>query len=256
MVDPSELACPACQGALAQDDGRLQCQGCGARYPIVEGIPSLLPGDQRDWRETVARLDRELRRHPWVMAKMSFAACTWLPRARRQILESIAIQPGDVVLDHCTGCGENLPILQRAVGAKGRMCAFDLSLYGLQRAARRLEELDIGNVRLQQADAHALPYPSRQFDAVVHFGAWNQLPGQKRALEEIIRVTRPGGWVVILDEGLHPQRRDSWWGRLLRWGNPLFGSSPPMELFACYAEPSVRWVVRGMFYEVRFRVPN
>jgi uncharacterized protein YbaR (Trm112 family) len=54
MRDPSEprikfnpgavamLACPACHGDLQADGDRLACGVCGRRYPVVDGIPSLI----------------------------------------------------------------------------------------------------------------------------------------------------------------------------------------------------------------------
>src|SRR6266852_6049339 len=39
------LACPACRGDLRPDGAAtLTCQGCGAGYPILDGIPSFVPG--------------------------------------------------------------------------------------------------------------------------------------------------------------------------------------------------------------------
>ena len=48
MIDPTllaMLACPRCadRPALALDGDQLVCPRCGARYPIVDGIPHLLP---------------------------------------------------------------------------------------------------------------------------------------------------------------------------------------------------------------------
>ncbi|MDD2581294.1 MAG: Trm112 family protein [Desulfuromonadaceae bacterium] len=39
------LACPVCSGELTQiEDGpSLYCKSCGRDYPIVEGVPILLP---------------------------------------------------------------------------------------------------------------------------------------------------------------------------------------------------------------------
>jgi dolichol-phosphate mannosyltransferase len=39
------LACPACRGDLRADgDAHLSCEGCAASYPILDGIPSFVPG--------------------------------------------------------------------------------------------------------------------------------------------------------------------------------------------------------------------
>jgi len=52
------LCCPVCKGDLALTvakrepgeilEGTLRCGRCGVDYPISDGIPDLLPPDQRD----------------------------------------------------------------------------------------------------------------------------------------------------------------------------------------------------------------
>jgi uncharacterized protein len=52
------LCCPVCKGELVLDarkkdgaeivDGTLTCAKCAAVYPIEDGIPNLLPPDERD----------------------------------------------------------------------------------------------------------------------------------------------------------------------------------------------------------------
>lgn len=52
------LVCPMCHGDLELEvtsevdgeivDGTLTCTKCHERYPIEDGIPNLLPPDQRD----------------------------------------------------------------------------------------------------------------------------------------------------------------------------------------------------------------
>jgi hypothetical protein len=37
------LACPVCQGVLSIDENRLVCMACRRRYPVVDGIPVLIP---------------------------------------------------------------------------------------------------------------------------------------------------------------------------------------------------------------------
>jgi uncharacterized protein YbaR (Trm112 family) len=44
--DPSileQLACPACLGNLRLEANRLRCDACSRSYPIVDGIPVLIP---------------------------------------------------------------------------------------------------------------------------------------------------------------------------------------------------------------------
>ncbi len=38
-----QLACPACFSPLMLDDNALTCIGCRRAYPIVDGIPILIP---------------------------------------------------------------------------------------------------------------------------------------------------------------------------------------------------------------------
>jgi len=37
------LACPVCKREVELKGEKLVCVGCGKRYPIVDGIPYLLP---------------------------------------------------------------------------------------------------------------------------------------------------------------------------------------------------------------------
>jgi uncharacterized protein YbaR (Trm112 family) len=37
------LACPACHGELRLESDRVVCETCARSYPIVDGIPVLIP---------------------------------------------------------------------------------------------------------------------------------------------------------------------------------------------------------------------
>lgn len=110
---------------------------------------------------------------------------------------SLAIDPaaGDV-LDACTGTGELILTAQR-MGRGKRHVASDFCVPMLQ-AGNRDHQLGAA-VRVLAADTQRLPFATASFDAVmVGFGLRN-LGELDRGLEEIARVLRPGGQLLVLE---------------------------------------------------------
>jgi demethylmenaquinone methyltransferase/2-methoxy-6-polyprenyl-1,4-benzoquinol methylase len=115
-------------------------------------------------------------------------------RWRERAVELAAVGPGARVIDVATGTGDLAIALARAVAPGGEVVACDFSEPMLERARAKAPEL-----RFEWADALALPYASDRFDAAtVGFGARN-FADLRRGIEEMVRVVRPGGHVVILE---------------------------------------------------------
>ena len=111
------------------------------------------------------------------------------------------------LLDLATGSGVLASSLQRACPA-ATVVGADFSLPMLRRAqdTDRLRQLAV-------ADAMHLPFGDSVFDAVtVGFGLRN-MPSYRGALEEMRRVLRPGGHVLILDFSVP----SGWWRSLYRF---------------------------------------
>jgi len=249
------LRCPDCGAEIASAPCALSCTQCSRSFPLDNGIPVLLDRDTAVMRANIAALDAETARYTLVLMAIALVARVWLPAERRRLIGSIGLRPGDMVLDHCTGPGGNLRALASAIGPSGRLVAMDLSramVSEAQRLARRRKmTLDI-----HQADALNLPYTDACFDVVVHYGAINQFgDGKRQAIDEMVRVTKSGGTIVILDEGIEPGKDTTWWAKLLMWRNALFSSHPPLELLPKGIDPQVEWVLRGLFYQITFRKP-
>lgn len=41
------LACPHCKGNVKKESKSIVCEECGREYPIVDGIPHMLPDELR-----------------------------------------------------------------------------------------------------------------------------------------------------------------------------------------------------------------
>jgi demethylmenaquinone methyltransferase/2-methoxy-6-polyprenyl-1,4-benzoquinol methylase len=115
-------------------------------------------------------------------------------RWRERAADLARVGPGDRVLDVATGTGDLAIELKRRVGESGEVVGSDFSEGMLDRARKK----DDG-VRWEWADALDLAYADDEFAAAtVGFGARN-FSNLQIGLNEMKRVVRPGGRVVILE---------------------------------------------------------
>ena len=120
------------------------------------------------------------------------------PAPTRKRLEALIptfhVTPGARILDIGTGPGILIPYLRRIVGRKGRICAFDISFQMARHAMRKLE---LAEDIVLQADVHRIPFKDSTFDHVICFAAFPHFDSPDRAVQEMARVGKPGGRLVI-----------------------------------------------------------
>ena len=78
----------------------------------------------------------------------------------------------------------------------------DLSERMLVKGAEFMTEMNIG-IDFAFADSHQLPFETNSFDIVTCYGAVNGYTNISKALNEMVRVTNPGGKILFLDEQLY-----------------------------------------------------
>jgi ubiquinone/menaquinone biosynthesis C-methylase UbiE len=90
--------------------------------------------------------------------------------------------------------------LHNELAARYAMAGLDRAP-GMARLTRRRLETGGRASALCVGDAYALPWPARAFDAVYSTFALSAIPDIERAIDEMVRVTRPGGRVIVVDAG-------------------------------------------------------
>ncbi|WP_078918112.1 methyltransferase domain-containing protein [Streptomyces sp. NRRL WC-3725] len=119
-----------------------------------------------------------------------------IQRMRSAAHEMFAPAPGERLLDVGCGAGEVARQLAARVGAAGSVAAVDQSALAVSVAESRH---DGTSVDYSVGDITALDFPSGHFDGVRCERVLQHLPDPDLAVKELIRVTRPGGRVCVID---------------------------------------------------------
>ena len=117
-------------------------------------------------------------------------------RRRRAVLAALRPSAGERVVDIGTGPGFVARELADAVGPGGHVLAVDTSEPMLALARRRCA--DAAQVRVEIADAIALPANDASFDAAVSVQVYEYIAEVGVALTELHRVLRPGGRAAVV----------------------------------------------------------
>ncbi|RYB93648.1 class I SAM-dependent methyltransferase [Nocardioides oleivorans] len=178
--------------------------------------------------------------YPWLVEHEHLGGAAWRAGTGSDLslLHDAAAEIGTLprgarVLDVPTGSGVALRGLRPGQGID--LVAADISATMLDRAmatARRRGVAD--QVTPQVADVGDLPFPDDDFDLVVSLTGLHCFPDPHRAVDEIVRVLRPGGTItgssLFTDTG--PRYRP------LRWGGSAIGILGPM----CTSAEARQWL--------------
>ena len=177
---------------------------------------------------------------------------------RESLIARLQLTPGSRILVTGAGAGNDLPYLVRSLQGKGQIFAQDLAqemlLAGVSRHRADLGDSSV-ELHFSVSDATNLPFVDGYFDAAYHFGGINLFPNIRKGIEEMNRVVKPGGKVVIGDEGVAPWLMDTEYGKMLIRNNPLYACEVPLALLpesACSVQ--LNWELSNCFYVLEFSV--
>ena len=132
-------------------------------------------------------------------ARYTTSACHTDPEALSKLAALCAPLPHWQVLDAATGTGHTALFLAPVVRF---VAGVDLTPEMLAEATKLRSTQGVGNVGFGQADVAHLPFADRSFDLVTCRRAAHHFPDLRWVLEELSRVLRPGGTLVVDDRSV------------------------------------------------------
>ena len=209
------VVCPVCRGSLTQVAAGYACATCDRTYPIVDGIPIMVPDVGASDHDEIDHLhgghtdDAGGRTHKSAQAdhfdrgvaeEFEITRPHGTPRFHRFLLSEKfrrATRPigsglsGATALTVCGGSGMDAEFLSRA-GA--RVVSSDLSLGAAQRTRERARRygLDVSPI---VADVEHLPFADHAFDLVLVHDGLHHLERPAAGLAEMARTSRR--WVSV-----------------------------------------------------------
>ena len=252
----ASLSCPATSEASSIQAGVLTCPTCQVTYPVINGIPHSIRQDELEGlNKTFARL------YDWfslIYSTFSRVGFYFLgtseTRARQELIDRLA--PHGKVLEVSIGPGVNLPFLLNSPSVTD-VYGLDISIGQLNRCNALLRRKG-WSVDLFLGNAEELPFTDNSFDSVFHVGGINFFNNKKKAIDEMIRVAKPGTRLIICDEN---ESGAQWYEKFLPGFKGAFHGqreavSAPAELIpASMQNLNLSQLWNGFMYCLEFQKP-
>jgi len=119
------------------------------------------------------------------------------------LMDQVSLRSGDEVID--LGCGPSgiLDLLADRVGPCGRVVGIDANPHHVARARAFVDRWGLAHVSVEVGDAARTGLPSASYDVAHAQLVQIDRPDPAALVTEMVRLAKPGGWVVISEAGVY-----------------------------------------------------
>lgn len=153
---------------------------------------------------------------------------------RYDLLSDLKINKGDLVLETSIGTGYNVFLHDK----KAKYYGLDISI-GMLKACQKDQSTKHPEhyLKLFQGNAEKLPFKDNSFDVVFHVGGINFFNDIQAAVDEMIRVAKPGAQILICDE---TQKEVDSFYKKMPFISKYFKGAKKIVIPKSYVDPNVK----------------
>ncbi len=241
------LVCPCCKGDLTFSlskeesgqvlEGRLECSQCAVAFPIVDGIPNMIPGSLTEDKQKTSRFFE----NDWrIFDSQNRRFDELLPSYISPL--SLNSFKGKVILEAGCGSGRNLLVAAKA-GAKD-VIGIDIS--GSVKLAYEKTK-DWPNIHIVRADITNLPFRSI-FDVIFSVGVLHHLPDPEAGFRELVAHLTEDGIIAV---SVYSKENNEW---IVKYLNPvrkhiLTRLPDVISLFVAFAMAGLTYPAMKLIYK-------
>jgi len=259
------LACPQCHKELdyigtreaSIQIGCLTCPACHLEFKIAGGIPHFIePENLTGLNRRFARIYSRVSWGYRLFSRVAFALIGMDEETGRREITDRLEPRGGKVLEVSIGPGVNLPYLVNRPDV-GEIFGLDISL-GQLTHCRSYAAKKGWEVELFLGNGEQLPFQDGSFESVYHVGGINFFNDKKSAIDEMIRVAKPGARILVADEY---EKGAQGYEKFLPGFRRHFDEKrevivPPVDLVPeTMLERRIFDIWKGWFYCIEFRKP-
>lgn len=229
----------------------------GNCYEIKDGIPDFTQSAEDPRNEYAIKLFREKAKEYDKYQHLSFDTfyCNETD-TRNSIIDRMNLKGNENVLEVNAGTGRDSELILKRLNQNGRLFVQDISIDMLEVLTEKLQHKS-ASLAVNRSNALKLPFQDGFFDAVYSFGGvgMNVYSDNKDALAEIVRVTKPGGRVVIGGLSLAPWLLHTEFAKILINNNYHYANEICFEDIPQSADKlNVQWIMSGAGFVLDFTV--
>lgn len=118
---------------------------------------------------------------------------------RHEIIETLGIQPGQVVADVGAGTGLFVPLLAEKVGPRGTLYAVDIAPKFIEHIQKRAEEEGLLQVKTVLNGERSVNLPDASVDIVFTSDVYHHFVHYEDMLASIHAALKPGGEFIVVE---------------------------------------------------------